>query len=496
MALRFTLTDLKIVLADLGQVFYFSAPSFLAPIPFAFFYGEPLHFAFSYFIIAVLVFLTGLALKKFFPQEKETETKHAFLTASLLWLLFTAFAAMPFVFVQGTSFVDGFFESMSAITTTGLSVLDNELDSVPKSLVFWRSFLGWFGGMGIIVLALIGIVSAYSTTSKLFFAEGRDDRIKPNLKHTVKELWKIYLAITVLGIVALLAAGMGFFDALNYAMSAVSTSGVNTSPDKLAIESNLLVEIILTLLLVIGSTNFALHYVFIKKKSLKVYLQSSEFKSMLAFSLLGGLLVLPKIALFAQSFSEAVRISFFHSFSAQLGGFMAITVSYIAASDDFVKLVFASLMVIGGSSGSTSGGLKVSRVLLVLKQFFWKIKETTLTRGVVFPRKFEGTEIEPQRLSDVNHFVIVYLAVLFVGTMFLTTSGNSLADSFLEASSAQANAGISSGITYKGMPLPSEISLILLMWLGRLDIIPLFVGLGIVFSGRGAKPKIFNQKTS
>src|SRR3989344_2706242 len=135
---------------------------------------------------------------------------------------------MPFVLVQGTSFVDGFFESMSAITTTGLSVLDSELGSMPKSLVFWRSFLGWFGGMGIIVLALIGIVSAYSTTSKLFFAEGRDDRIKPNLKHTVKELWKIYLAITLIGIAALLLAGMGFFEALNYAMSAVSTSGANT----------------------------------------------------------------------------------------------------------------------------------------------------------------------------------------------------------------------------------------------------------------------------
>ena len=487
MALRFSWSDLKIVLSDLGQVFYFSAPSFLAPIPFSLWHGEPLHFAFSYFIIALLVFLIGLALKKFFSTGAETETKHAFLTASLLWLLFTAFAATPFVLVQGTSFVDGFFESMSAITTTGLSVLDSELGSVPKSLVFWRSFLGWFGGMGIIVLALIGIVSAYSTTSKLFFAEGRDDRITPNLKHTVKELWKIYFAITLLGIVALLLAGMNFFDSLNYAMSAVSTSGVNTSPDKLAIQSNLLVEIILTLLLVIGSTNFALHYILIKKKNVKVYLQSSEFKAMLVFSILGGLLVLPKISLFAPSLFHALRISFFHSFSAQLGGFMAVTVSYIAASDDFVKLVLATLMVIGGSSGSTSGGLKVSRVILVIKQFFWKIKETTLTRGAVFPKKFEGTEVDTQRLSDVNHFVVIYLAVLLLGTMFLTTSGNSLADSFLEASSAQANAGISSGITYKGMPLTTEISLILLMWLGRLDIIPLFVGFGLLFSGRKAK---------
>lgn len=487
MVLRFSLSDLKIVLSDLGQVFYFSAPSFLAPIPFALWYGEPLQFVLSYFIIAMLVFLTSLALKKFFYTSAETETKHAFLTASLLWLVFTAFAAAPFVLVQGTSFIDGFFESMSAITTTGLSVLDSELDSVPKSLIFWRTFLAWFGGMGIIVLALIGIISAYSTTSRLFFAEGRDDRIKPNLKHTVKELWKIYLAITLLGVVALLIAGMGWFDALNYAMSAVSTAGANTSPDRLAMQPNLLVEIILSVLLIIGSTNFALHYVFLKKKNPNVYFQSSEFKAMLAFSIVGGLLVFPKISLFAPNLFEALRISFFHAFSAQLGGFMAVTVSYLSSTDDFVKLVLACLMIIGGSSGSTSGGLKVSRVLLLLKQFFWKIKEISLPRGAIFPKKFEGTEIEPQRLSDVNHFVIIYLTVLFVGTMFLTTAGNSLADSFLEASSAQANAGISSGITYKGMPVGIEISLIILMWLGRLDIIPLFVGFGVLFSSRRAK---------
>ena len=484
MVFRFGLKDLKIVLNDVGEILFWSSFAFIAPIFFVLWYKEGSYALFSFLFIGLMVFFIGGLLKKIFSTEADTELKHAFLTVSLVWLLFSFFAALPFVLVQGSSLIDGVFETMSAATTTCLSVIDAELDSMPKSLIFWRNFLGWIGGLGIIVLALMGIVSAYSTSSKLFSAEGRDDTIEPNLKHTVKELWKIYIGIRALGVILLLLAGMNFFDALNYSISTVSTAGFNTSYDRLALQPNFLVEIILTFLLVLGGTNFSLHYFFVKKKSLKPYLQSGEFKAMVIFSILGGLLVTPKIIQFAPTMFDSLRISFFHAFSAQLGGHMAVQANFFALLDDFSKLVFVALMFIGGSSGSTSGGIKVSRFLLLLKQVYWKIKEIAFPKNTFFAKKFEGVEIDPKRLSEVNYFVVIYIGLLLLGTLVLTVQGFSLSDSLLEVSSAQGNAGLSVGIAEKGMPLASEVTLIFLMWAGRLDIIPLFAFIGLILSIR------------
>ena len=488
MLIRLGKEDIRVVLRDLGTITEWSSITFLAPIVISILFLESFSIMFNYLIAGVVSFAIGFALRNTFSPKRETDIKHAFLTASIFWLLYCATAALPFVLTQGMGFVDGYFEAMSALTTTGLTVMKFSIDFAPNSIVFWRSFLSWIGGVGIVVLALTGVLTTYSRASKLSHAEGREERIKPNLKNTIKEIWNIYIGLTLLGVALLFLSGMGLFTALNYSMSAISTTGMDITSEGLAIAHSIPISISLVIIMMFGATSFGVHYLLFKRKQPDILLKDAEFKVLITLGLLSGFMILPKMMIFSGTTIAAVEYAFFHSFSAlTCGGFALVSASDIGLWDDFVKLVLIAVMFIGGSAGSTAGGIKVSRFIIFIKSIYWKIKESILPEKSFFAKKFEGRNLEGGEIREVSQFILLWVFFLLIGTLVLTSYGNGLANSLFEVVSAQSNAGISAGITDAAAPLGVKIMLIINMWIGRLEIIPILSAIGFMLSLRHSK---------
>ena len=497
MIARFSFSDLKIVFRDIGVVLQYSSLIFIVPLLASLAFMEEPEFAAHYLLAGAITFLLGTILKTVFATSLETRFKHALLIIALAWLVFTGLAAMPFVWIAGMSFLHAYFETMSALTTTGLSVMTSTssqvsvplIDNAPPSLILWRSLLSWVGGVGIVVMALVGIFSSYSKTSKLIIAEGREERLKPNLRNSVKEIWSIYVFLTILGIVLLFFSGMDPFNAVNYSMSAISTTGMTTSSQGLNAPNaywantgmrNYWVDLSLVIIMVLGATSFYTHYL-AKKGKYQYYWHDAEFRGILVLGLIGGLMIIPKLG---------IESGLFHSFSAlTCGGFELAREAAINSWDDFVKLVLIIGMFIGGAAGSTAGGIKMSRFIIFVKSIYWKIRETLLPKGSFFSKKYEGRALSNDEIREINLFLLLYIVFLVAGILVLTFNGATITNAAFEVVSAQGNAGISTGLTRVDMNPFSELMLVVNMWVGRLEIIPVFSLAGLLLSYRARKKK-------
>jgi len=488
MLIRIGRSDLKVVLKDVGIILEYSAITFLAPLLIGVFYGEEILTLGVYAFCAAFTFLLGLLIKKLFKEEQHTTLKHAFLTAAILWIAYCAVAALPFHIITGIPFLDAFFEAMSALTTTGLTMMKPVIDSSPKSLIFWRSLLSWIGGVGIVVLAMAGVLTTYSKASKLIVAEGREERLSPNLKNSIRHIWNIYIGLTVLGVILLFLSGMDIFNAVNYSMSAISTTGMDTTSAGLIGLHNYAIDISLIVIMMLGAVSFSVHYLVLKKRNIAFLWHDAEFKVLILLALVSSIAILPKMILFYGGNMVGIEQAFFHSISAlTCGGFSLVALTDVAAWDDFVKLVLVLVMFVGGSTGSTAGGIKISRFLIFLKSIYWRIKESVLPSKSFFSRKFEGRNLEQKEIKEVNQFILLYVLFILAGILVLTLAGNDLGNSLFEVVSAQSNSGISSGIVQPGMPISVEIMLILNMWIGRLEIIPVLSMIGFALSMRAKR---------
>tara|TARA_B100000315_G_C14329750_1_gene474727 strand:- start:101 stop:715 length:615 start_codon:yes stop_codon:yes gene_type:complete len=203
---------------------------------------------------------------------------------------------------------------------------------------------------------------------------------------------------------------------------------------------------------------------------------------------MAAFMILPKMFLLFGGSLASIEQAFFHTFSAiSCGGFSLVTANDVAAWDDFVKLVLIAVMFVGGSAGSTAGGIKISRFIIFVKSIYWRIKEAVLPEKSFFAKKFEGKNLELKQIKEINQFILLWILLLGIGTLVLTLYGNSMADSLFEVVSAQSNAGISTGITNAAMPFGVKIMLIINMWIGRLEIIPILSAIGFMLSLRPSR---------
>ncbi len=480
MFIRFTKNDFFVTMRNIGIILMWSSLTFLLPIFASFYYKEPLTVSINYLLCGIIALMLGFFLKILFKSDKELETKHAYVAISILWILYTAIAALPFVLIHNANFVDAFFESMSAITTTGLTILPN-IDNMVFSLLFWRSLISWIGGIGIVVIVMVGLLTAYTKAAKLLSAEGRQERIKPNIKNTAKEMILIYLFLTFVGTTLLIAGGMRPFFALNYAMSAISTTGFDLTKAGLTVAHNWLIDASLILIMIMGATSFYTHYFILRRKNLEIFIKDREFQLMLLLAFISAFLLLTKF--------EFLKALFYTTSAITCGGFALDLPKIIAQWEDWVKFTLILLMLIGGSAGSTAGGIKLSRFWLFLKSIYWKIKEAILPKGTYFAKKFEDIVVSNEEIAEIHQFILLYILLIFIGSFVLTLCGYNLSDSLFEVVSAQGNAGISAGVTNVNMPLGAKIMLIINMWFGRLEIIPILSLIGLGLSA--AKGKVF-----
>ncbi|WP_456482016.1 TrkH family potassium uptake protein [Methanopyrus sp.] len=473
--------DVKLVGRILGTVVKVAAALPLLPIPISLFYGE-LDCVAPFLLTSLLMFVSGVTLERIARVERHVRPRHAIVAVPIIWLVIPLFTSLPYRLCEHMSWLDAYFESMSGWTTTGLTVLP-DVDHAHRTILFWRSLEQWVGGLGIVV-SIISILR-FETPSLLYVAEAREERIRPNVVNTAKEMWKIYIAITVAGFLALWAAGMDPFDALNHSMTAVATGGFSTRSESIAAWHSPTIELITVILMMLGATSFVTHYKAAKTfrtspaglptriiRALREYLRDRQLLTMIC--LIIAVTAYAGVASGDRAW-DVVRYYGYQAVSAiTCCGFSNTNVP---SFPEHVKLAVTVLMVVGGSTASTAGAIKVLRFLIIAEAVKAAIaRRTQPIRGVVVPR-IGSRVLSDDEISDAFAIASAYVFFLLVGTLLLTAYGYPSIDALFEVASAQGGVGLSSGITTPDAPAFVKALLIFHMWIGRLEILPCLAAL-------------------
>ncbi len=278
-------------------------------------------------------------------------------------------------------------------------------------------------------------------------------------------------------------SGMTLFEAINYSMSAISTTGMDISTTGLTTTHNgwnaigihnYWTDISLILIMLLGATSFSVHYLFWKSKDLKSYFSDTEFKALIIIGLISAFSIIPKLG---------IESAIFHAISAITGGGFSIEMPLkIGEWESFSLIILSAAMFIGGSSASTAGGIKLNRFIIFIKSIHWKIMLTMLPKNSIISKKFEGQTVEETQIKEITQFIAFFALFIFLGTLILTFQGYPLDTATFEVVSAQSNVGISAGISNETIPLLSKTMLIFNMWIGRIEILPFFILLGLIAS--------------
>ncbi len=417
-------------------------------------------------ILAAGLFVVGhLASRKISPQNA-LELKEALVTTALFYVVFSLIGSIPFLKV--TSFLNGLFESLSGFTTTGLSVLD--VSKLSNSLLFFRAYSQWIGGAGIVVLSLAILLRSGGAALKLYSSESGEENIMGSVVSTARVVLRVYLALTVLCFVAYWAAGMKPFEAVLHTLATVSTGGFSPFTHSIGHYSTIAIPLVTVIFMWSGAISFSVWFQ-LRQRRANRSLAFHQGYYLLILSLVGCLV-------FALSFGAAVKSispGLFQAVSAvTTTGFSTVDQGSLSAG---AKLTTILLMVIGGSTGSTAGGIKIFRLIVLVGLARWLLVRVLLPQGAAIPIKAGHRNIDDQALRLASSFVLLYIAILFLSALILMFTGYSFADSLFEAASAQGTVGLSVGITSATMPTIAKLVLMFQMWLGRLEIVPVLIAL-------------------
>lgn len=465
----------RLVISYTGKILMGSSLIYILPLLLLPFYPQESVYAVGFLIPAAVALLKGyiMSLQEGSKQEGIT-VKEGSVIIVVAWILTIIISALPFLISGGLNFTQAVFEAVSGWTTTGLSVVD--VQKTPRIILFWRSIMQFFGGAGLAVVMLSAIIGPYGFG--LFSAEGREDII-PNVVKSAKFMMIIYTGYFVVGSALYMEAGMSAFEAINHSASAISTGGFSTRVGSIGEYESLNIELITILLMLLGSINFGTHYMLMKGEARRFFrlgeIRLSAF--LLAF-------FIPLVFFFSasklyESFGKAARVSFFELISA------FTTTGYSSVSyggwDDFGILVLMLLMIIGGGTCSTAGGLKQYRVLLLIKTLHWNMARFFAPKNVIrheYIERAEGPyEISSEHIINTACFTIMYIMLYLAGVAVLTINGYSLRDSMFEFASAMSTVGLSMGITSPNAPEIVLWTESAGMFLGRLEFFVVFYGI-------------------
>ncbi len=356
-------------------------------------------------------------------QGRELKKKDGYLIVSLGWIFMSLFGTLPFILTGAIpNFTDAFFETISGYTTTGASILD-DIESMPKGILFWRSLTQWIGGMGIIVLAVAILPILGIGGMQLFVAEApgiSPDKMKPRIKEVAKRLWFIYLGLTLTETVLLMIGGMTFFDALNHSLTTMATGGFSTKNDSVAHYDSAYIQYVIILFMFLAGTNFTITYYGLKGKFDKVW-ANEEFR--IYFIIVSIVSVCISFFVFTsnwEGFEKSFRDSLFQVVS------VVTTTGYVTADytawTPFLTIIFFLLMFLGASAGSTAGGIKIVRHTLLFKNSFLEMKRQ-LHPSAVIPVRLNNSAVSRDITYNVLAFIMIYLLVYGVGVFALSFTG-------------------------------------------------------------------------
>ncbi len=463
----------------LGRCLLLEAACMLLPLLTAFYYGEsPLPFVYAILVTAA----AGSALSVL-PAERAFFAREGFVIASAIWLSFCLFGALPFLF-SGCfeSFADCLFEIASGFSTTGATVL-GDVESLPRGILFWRSFSSWLGGMGVLTFTLAFLPASGARTQNLLRAELTGpvvSKLVPKTARSSQILYGIYISLTVLEVLCLSLAGMPFFDALLHSFATVSTGGFSIKNSSIAAYGSPLIEHVILLFILLSSINFSVYFLLLTRRFQGVR-KSDELRWFLAIVGISALLVTLNLQLAAPAggtgLAEHARQALF-----QVASVMSTT-GFVTADfnqwPEFSKMLLLGLMLVGGCAGSTSGGIKVSRILLLLRSIRRDVRQISHPRAVKIVT-LDGKEIEERALSHVAVFVGAYLFLIAIACFFVSLDGLPLTTTVTAVIASIGNIGpgfdlVGPMANYSIFSGLSKLVLSLVMIIGRLEIFPLLL---------------------
>ena len=437
--------------------------------------GEYLTFLFSF----ALTVLGGLFLWwPFRNTKKDFRLREGVLIVVCFWIVLSLFGTLPFLITQSISnlsFSNAFFESMSGLTTTGATVL-SQLDELPKSILFYRQQLQWLGGMGIIVLAVAVLPLIGVGGMELYHAESSGiakDRLTPKLRNTAIALWKIYLALTILCALAYFASGMSGFDAISHSFSTVAIGGFSTHDGSIGYFNSISIEMIAIFFMFLAGINFSLHFVAWNNRSLVDYIKDSEFKTYTMVLVGSSIIVIIALSLNSEynSMSETIRHSLFQTVSiATTTGFSSQNYSSWPAA---IPVFLIMMSFIGACVGSTGGGIKVVRVLVMFRLGMKEINKFIRPNAQVSVKLNKSSINEKALVSVLGFFSLYAISFIFI-MMLLMFTGVDQVTAYSATAATMNNLGPGLGEVSQNYSSLDDIAKWILsfsMLIGRLEVL-------------------------
>ncbi len=470
--------NIPLTLHILGALLLFLSGALLLPLPFAFYYHDG---AATHFILSSLMSLvSGLILYKGFESDKELSIRDGFAVVTFGWIFFTVFGALPYIF-GGTipSILDACFETMSGFTTTGATILES-IEILPKSILLWRALTHWLGGMGIIVLSLAILPMLGVGGMQLFKAEvpgPTADRLKPRIQDTAKLLWGVYVLLTGVETLLLMAGGMNLHEALCHSFATLATGGFSTRDASVGAYGSPFIEWVIIVFMFLAGVNFSLHYFAIRGR-IKEYFKNEEFLFYLAISL-GAVLLLMGYnqGQIYQSVSENLRYSAFQAVSI-------LTTTGFATADYeqwpvITNYVLIFLMFVGGCAGSTGGGMKVARVLLLFKHAKFQLYHLIHPRAVRLV-KLGDAPVDREVMQSILGFFALYMGIFVFASFLMAAAGMDLVSGAASVVATLGNIGPGLGSigpvhNYAHIAPFGKTVLVACMLFGRLELFTVLV---------------------
>ena len=449
---------------------------------------------FEIFLAGMAVMLIGIFIMvNTRNHRKEMNKREGYIVVTFGWLVMALSGTIPYVFTETIpSFTNAFFETISGYTTTGATIL-NDIESMPEGILFWRSLTHWIGGMGIIVLAVAILPLLGIGGMELFAAEAPGpsaDKLHPRITDTAKRLWLIYVGYTAAETLFLKLAGMSFFDAINHSMCTLSTGGFSTKNASLAHWNDApLIQYIVMLFMFLAGTNFVLSYFAFKGRVQKI-IKDEEFKFywrfIAIFTIIATLIIYFRADVSVSSIDHPmVNGEFESAFRHGLFQILAIvtTTGFVTADftlwTPFLLVVFFGIMFLGGSAGSTSGGVKVVRHLIMIKNGFVEFKRT-LHPNAVLPVRYNKRSINGKIVYNILAFFILYMLSFIIGALGFSMLGLDFESAIGVSASSLGNVGPALGEfgpvnNFYEMPSIGKWWCTFLMLLGRLELFTVLI---------------------
>ena len=482
----------KIIVHFLGLLLLVNGSFMLLASLLSYFYDDGV--AIDIFKSGIIVLIAGVLTMVFTRKHsKEMNKREGYVVVALGWLIMALSGTLPYL-VSGSipNFTNAFFETISGYTTTGATIL-NDIESLPYGILFWRSMTHWIGGMGIIVLAVAILPLLGIGGMQLFAAEApgpNADKLHPRITDTAKRLWLIYVGYTAAETLLLSVAGMSFFDAINHAMCTLSTGGFSTKNESLAHWNAMpSIQYIVMIFMFLAGTNFVLSYFAFKGKVQKI-INDEEFKLYFKFIAIFTIIVALNIYFWGDNSATTVvhpmvfgpiESAFRHALFQVLA--IVTTTGFVTADftvwSPLLLVFFFGLMFLGGSAGSTSGGVKVVRHLILIRNGFLEFKRT-LHPNAILPVRYNKKSVDQKIVFNILAFFMLYMLSFIIGALGFSILGLDFESAIGVAASSLGNVGPALGDfspidNFYAMPTLGKWWCTFLMLLGRLELFTVLI---------------------